>query len=44
MVAGGVTTVEDVRVLRELGAAGAVLGSALYAGRITLADALEAAA
>ena len=44
VVAGGVTTVEDVRVLRELGAAGVVLGSALYLGRITLAGALEAAA
>ena len=43
VVAGGVTTVEDVRVLRELGAAGIVLGSALYSGRITLSSALEAA-
>ena len=44
VVAGGITTVEDVRVLRDLGAAGVVLGSALYSGRITLAGALEAAA
>ena len=44
VVAGGVTTVDDVRTLRELGAAGVVLGSALYSGRITLAVALEAAA
>ena len=43
VVAGGVTTAEDVRLLRGLGAAGAVLGSALYAGKILLAEALEAA-
>lgn len=44
VVAGGVTTPGDVRVLKEIGAAGAVLGSALYAGRISLAEAREAAA
>lgn len=44
VIAGGVTSVEDIRVIRELGAAGVVLGSALYSGRLTLAGALEAAA
>lgn len=44
VVAGGITTVGDVRTLRWLGAAGAVLGSALYAGRLALPDAMEAAA
>ncbi|HOT95041.1 MAG TPA: 1-(5-phosphoribosyl)-5-((5-phosphoribosylamino)methylideneamino)imidazole-4-carboxamide isomerase, partial [Methanoregulaceae archaeon] len=33
----------DLRALHGLGAAGAVLGSALYSGRIGLAEALEAA-
>lgn len=42
VVAGGITSVSDVRTLRDLGSAGAVLGSALYAGRIGLAEALEA--
>ena len=42
VVAGGITSVSDVRTLRDLGADGAVLGSALYAGRISLSEALEA--
>jgi len=41
VVAGGVSTRSDVSGLREAGAFGAVLGSALYSGKITLADALE---
>jgi phosphoribosylformimino-5-aminoimidazole carboxamide ribotide isomerase len=43
IVAGGVTTTADVACLRELGAAGCVIGSALYEGALTLADALESA-
>nr|MBA3826991.1 1-(5-phosphoribosyl)-5-[(5-phosphoribosylamino)methylideneamino] imidazole-4-carboxamide isomerase [Ktedonobacterales bacterium] len=39
-IAGGVTTVADVRALAQAGADGAVIGQALYAGRITLAEAL----
>lgn len=42
-VAGGITTVEDIRVLRSLGSWGVVLGSALYSGRLQLRDAMEAA-
>jgi len=42
VVAGGVSGVADVSGLRNAGACGAVLGSALYAGKITLAEALEA--
>ena len=38
---GGVATVEDVVALREAGCAGAIIGRALYEGRISLADALE---
>jgi phosphoribosylformimino-5-aminoimidazole carboxamide ribotide isomerase len=41
VVAGGVSSRSDVAGLRDAGAYGAVLGSALYSGKITLADALE---
>jgi phosphoribosylformimino-5-aminoimidazole carboxamide ribotide isomerase len=41
VVAGGVSTRSDVAGLRDAGAHGAVLGSALYSGKIRLADALE---
>ena len=44
LVAGGVSRVEHVRRLREAGAAGAVIGSALYTGALALEDALRAAA
>lgn len=42
-VAGGITTVEDIRVLKHLGSFGVVLGSALYSGRLHLREAMEAA-
>jgi len=42
VVAGGISARSDVTGLREAGAYGAVLGSALYSGKITLKDALEA--
>jgi len=41
VVAGGVSSREDVAGLRDAGACGAVLGSALYSGKIALKDALE---
>jgi phosphoribosylformimino-5-aminoimidazole carboxamide ribotide isomerase len=41
VVAGGVTTLGDVAALKALGAAGVVLGSALYSGKIDLGKALE---
>jgi phosphoribosylformimino-5-aminoimidazole carboxamide ribotide isomerase len=41
VVAGGVSSVKDVLGLRDLGAYGAVLGSALYSGTISLEAALE---
>jgi len=41
VVAGGVSARLDVAGLRDAGAFGAVLGSALYSGKITLKDALE---
>ena len=43
IASGGVTTAEDIRTLAVQGAAGAILGRTLYAGRITLAEALAAA-
>ena len=43
VVSGGISSVEDIWALRSLGAAGAVPGSALYAGIIRLSDLLEAA-
>ncbi|HIH27665.1 MAG TPA: 1-(5-phosphoribosyl)-5-((5-phosphoribosylamino)methylideneamino)imidazole-4-carboxamide isomerase, partial [Methanoregulaceae archaeon] len=43
VVAGGITSPADVRALKEIGAYGVVLGSALYAGRLTVREALEAA-
>jgi len=41
VVAGGVSSRSDVIALRDCGAYGAVLGSALYSGKITLQEALE---
>ena len=40
---GGVSTMEDVRKLRELDIYGAIIGKAYYTGTIDLAEALEAA-
>lgn len=41
VVAGGVSARADVAGLKEIGAFGAVLGSALYSGKIALKEALE---
>lgn len=43
IVAGGITTTEDIRILKSLGSSGVVLGSALYSGRLHLDEAIEAA-
>lgn len=43
LVAGGVSRAEDVAALRRAGAAGVVIGSALYTGALTLEEALRAA-
>lgn len=42
MVAGGVATVEDVIRLRDIGAAGAITGMAIYAGSLDLSEAIRA--
>ena len=43
IVAGGVATIGDIRMIREIGAAGCIIGSALYEGALSLPQALEAA-
>ena len=46
IASGGVSTVEDIRAIRELvpqGVEGAIVGSALYRGAFTLPEALDAA-
>ena len=40
IAAGGIATLDDLRVLRELGCEGAVTGSAIWLGRFTLTEAL----
>ena len=40
---GGVSTLEDVRMLKEIGVYGAIIGKAYYTGAIRLEDALEVA-
>ncbi|WP_435348190.1 1-(5-phosphoribosyl)-5-[(5-phosphoribosylamino)methylideneamino]imidazole-4-carboxamide isomerase [Haloarchaeobius sp. HRN-SO-5] len=42
VASGGVATLDDVRALRDAGAAAVVVGSALYEGRFTLREALAA--
>jgi len=39
---GGVTSVEDLRALAGAGAEGAIIGTALYEGRLHLKEAMEA--
>jgi phosphoribosylformimino-5-aminoimidazole carboxamide ribotide isomerase len=46
IASGGVSTVDDIRQLKEmesLGVSGAIIGKALYDGKIALQDALQAA-
>lgn len=40
IASGGVTTIQDIKELRESGAYGAILGKALYNGNIDLVDAI----
>ncbi len=44
IASGGIAGVSDLLAVREAGLAGAIVGRALYEGRLTLAEALEAAA
>jgi phosphoribosylformimino-5-aminoimidazole carboxamide ribotide isomerase len=43
IASGGITTLDDLRAVRELGASGAIIGRALYEDRLTLEDALTLA-
>lgn len=43
IASGGVTTLEDVRMLKAAGVAGCIIGRALYEGRLSLPEALAAA-
>lgn len=40
VASGGVSTLDDLRLLKKSGAAAAVVGSALYTGRLSLKDAI----
>ena len=40
---GGISTLEDIRALRDMGLYGAILGKAYYTGAVSLPEALEAA-
>lgn len=42
VAAGGVTTIDDVLALRDAGAAGAVAGTAIYTGKLSVRKTLEA--
>lgn len=42
IAAGGISSAEDILRLREIGVAGAVIGSALYRGTLTVDEAVEA--
>lgn len=44
IASAGVATTGDIAAIRDLGCAGAIIGRALYDGRLRLADALAAAA
>ncbi|HUR92993.1 MAG TPA: HisA/HisF-related TIM barrel protein [Gemmatimonadales bacterium] len=44
IASGGVASVADIRAARQAGLDGTIVGRALYEGRVTLADALAAAA
>lgn len=41
LAAGGIASLDDLRALQELGCEGAIVGSALWSGAFTLAEALE---
>ena len=43
IASGGVTTLEDVQSLADVGLAGCIVGKALYEGRLSLPDVLETA-
>lgn len=44
IASGGITSVEDIRAVREIGCSGAIIGRAVYEGRLTLEEALASTA
>jgi phosphoribosylformimino-5-aminoimidazole carboxamide ribonucleotide (ProFAR) isomerase len=44
LASGGISSMDHLRALAEAGAEGAIIGTALYAGRLTFSDALAASA
>ena len=43
IASGGVTTTEDIKELARMNIHGAIIGKALYEGRLTLEEAIETA-
>jgi len=43
IASGGVTNIQDIRNLKEIGVAGAIVGKALYTGDIDLKEAIAVA-
>jgi phosphoribosylformimino-5-aminoimidazole carboxamide ribonucleotide (ProFAR) isomerase len=41
IASGGIATLEDLRAVRDIGCSGAIVGRALYEGRLLLGDALR---
>ena len=44
IASGGISSIDDVRAVRALGCSGAIIGRALYEGRLDLAEAIQATA
>ncbi|MEG2202961.1 MAG: HisA/HisF-related TIM barrel protein, partial [Christensenellaceae bacterium] len=43
IASGGVSSIEDIKRVKGTGACGCIVGKALYAGTMTLEEALQAA-
>ena len=43
IASGGVSSIDDIKALREIGVYGAIIGKAYYSGAVSLADAVEVA-
>lgn len=43
VASGGIGSIDDIRAVRAIGCAGAIVGRALYDGRLTVGDAIRAA-
>ena len=41
VASGGISTLEDIKTLNEMGISGAILGKALYTGALDLEDAIK---